>query len=334
MNPINAFLMQPFSVDHANALRQIVKEVAEKVGCEVWRADERPIDAGPRLQDRIDAYIKKSDIGIADCTSPSNGTINSNVLLEVGAALALQIPVVIIANQPLPSNIRGNIYLELNPSDLMDKEKKKLFEEMLQIRIEEAINQIGHARTENFVAHGYPDREGIDFNLLIRRAERRIYILTTNLGYVVGKKHAKRSAKEENTILKALIEEIPKKKKEGFEVRILALDPDSNYTNDRADSLNRSRREFREEVRTNLDTLTNQLQNLHKVEIKVYDEYPLQMTFFFDDIIVNSAVAASRSSRYCVTYVHNLTYRSVRDTFEKHFDELWGRSHDPGRPRN
>ena len=326
MYPINAFLMQPYNVDHANILRETVKKVAEKVGCDVWRADEKPIDAGPRLQDRIDAYIKKSDIGVADCTSTSDKPINSNVLLEVGAALALQIPVVIIANQALPSNIRGNIYLELDPKDLVDNDKKRFFEQMLQIRIEEAINQIGHARTENFVAHGYPDREGIDFNLLIRRTERRIYVLTTNLGYVVGKKPAIQSAKNEKNILNALIEEVPKKKKDSFETRILALDPDSNYTNERADSLGRSRREFREEVRKNLDTLTKQLENVRGVEIKVYDEYPLQMTFFFDDIIVNSAVAASRSSRYCVTYIHNLTYRSVRDTFEKHFDELWGRS--------
>jgi hypothetical protein len=324
MEPTNAILMQPFEADHAQKLYEIVFDELDLIGCTTNRADSCRSDISFRLQDRIDDFIKKADICVADLTSPRN----HNVLLEVGAALALQIPVIIIANETLPANIRGNIYVNLDPADLSKEEGRVAFKEVLRQRIAEAKNQIGKLPTENFIAHGYPDRGGVDFDLIIRRTERRINILTTNLGYVVNEKLISEVNPQGRTILEALIEELPKKKNQGFQTRILALDPDSNFTNDRADSLHRDRSEFRDSVRQNLDILTNKIQKIStgNVEVKIYDEYPLQMTFFFDDIIVNSVVASSRSSRYCVTYVHYLTYRSAKDSFERHFDELWGRS--------
>ena len=323
MDPTHVFLMQPYTEDYSETLRQIVFSELAQIGCVTRRADKDPSYVSFLLQDRIDDYIKKADVCVADLASPRN----ENVLLEVGAALALQIPVVIIANNPLPSNILGNIYVALNPSDLSKKESLDRFRAELRLRMIEAKNQIGHLPTEKFVAHGYPDREGVEFDLLIRRAERRIDILTTNLGYVVGQAQVSEAHPEGRTMLASLIEELPKKKSRAFRANILALDPDSNFTNERADSLHRSRRDFREAMRQNLDTVTDALSRIAvDSEVRIYDEYPLQMTFFFDDVIVNSVVAGSRSSRYCVTYVHNLSYRSARDTFERHFDELWGRS--------
>ncbi len=324
MDPIYVFLMQPYEVDHAEALRNIIFDELTKSDCIVKRADEAPSFAGFRLQDRIDDYIKKADICVADLTSPRN----ENVLLEVGAALALQIPVIIIASDELPSNILGNIYIKLNPAECSVGDELQKFRLELRQRLVEAKNQIGFLPTENFIAHGYPDREGVDFSSLIKRAEKRINILTTNLGYVVGNPIMSAQSQHGKTILECLKEELPKKKNPGFQTCILALDPDSNFTNERADSLDRSRRDFREAMRQNLDRLTVELRQLNNVsaEVKIYDEYPLQMTFFFDDILVNSVVAESRSSRFCVTYVHYLSYRSARDTFERHFDGLWGRS--------
>lgn len=329
MDPTHVFLMQPYGEDHSKKLLEVVVEELKQIGCVTKRADKDECDINFRLQDRIDDYIKKTDICVADLTSPRN----ENVLLEVGAALALQIPVVIIANGSLPSNISGNIYIQLNPADLSKESECKKFCAELRQRMREGKSQIGHhLPTENFVAHGYPDREGVDFDLLIRRSERRINILTTNLGYVVKHQLKHSLISEEHphgrTMLQALIEELPKKKTHGFLTRILALDPDSNFTNERADSLQRSRRDFREEVRQNLDELTSKLCNTKGInaEVKIYNEYPLQMTFFFDHVIVNCAVTGSISSRFCVTYVHNLSYRSTRDTFERHFDQLWGRA--------
>jgi len=323
MDPTHVFLMQPYTEDHSERLCETVFAELAEIGCITKRADKDPCHVGSRLQDRVDDYIKKADVCVADLTSPRN----ENVLLEVGAALTLQIPVVIIASESLPSNIVGNIYVELNPTDLSKEEILRKFRSELRLRMIEAKNRIGHLPTEKFVAHGYPDREGVDFDLLIRRAERRITILTTNLGYVVEQPQVSEAHPKGRTMMESLLEELPKKKSRAFRASILALDPDSNFTNERADSLHRSRRDFREAMRQNLDTLTTALSRIPVAsEVRIYNEYPLQMTFFFDDVIVNSVVAGALSSRFCVTYVHNLSYRSARETFERHFDALWGRS--------
>lgn len=218
--------------------------------------------------------------------------------------------------------------MELNPENLAKDVEVKNFRAQLRQRMIEAKSQVGRVPTENFVAHGYPDREGVDFDLLIRRAERRINILTTNLGYVVSQSQTSEAHPHGRTMLRSLLEELPKKKNAAFQASILALDPDSNFTNERADSLHRSRRDFRESMRQNLDRLAAELSAIGNVniEVRIYDEYPLQMTFLFDNAIVNNAVAGSRSSRFCGTYVHHLSYRSAQDTFERHFDELWGRA--------
>jgi hypothetical protein len=61
-------------------------------------------------------------------------------------------------------------------------------------------------------------------------------------------------------------------------------------------------------------------------EVHIYDDYPLQMTFFFDDVVVSSVVAGTRSSRDCVTYMHSLKHAGAQETYERHFDQLWGKA--------
>lgn len=93
MDPTNVFLMQPYTNDHSGKLREVIFSELEQVGCLVRRADKDPAYGSFRLQDRIDSHIKKTDVCVADLTLPRN----ENVLLGVGAALALQIPVITIA---------------------------------------------------------------------------------------------------------------------------------------------------------------------------------------------------------------------------------------------
>ena len=114
-----------------------------------------------------------------------------------------------------------------------------------------------------------------------------------------------------------------------FQIRILALDPDSNFTNERASSLGRDRQSFRERMRQDLDVTKSFIESddcTVSAELKIYDDYPLQMTFFFDEFVVSSVVASSISSRYCVTYMHRLTEMGAHQTYEQHFDNLWGKA--------
>ena len=97
MKPLNLFTIQPFSAKHSDFFWKTINEVCKDFNgdFEVIRADKKPSDAGTRLQDRIDSYIKKNDLFFADMTEERN----ENVLLEVGAAMCLNKPVIIVSGK-------------------------------------------------------------------------------------------------------------------------------------------------------------------------------------------------------------------------------------------
>jgi nucleoside 2-deoxyribosyltransferase len=326
MKPLRVFLIQPFRAPHAQQFREIVFEVCKKSGgmLECFTADTADIaDAGPRLQDRIDSYIKNADICVADLT----GTINSNALLEVGAAYALNIPVIPVADNELPSDIRGNLYIELHPNKMGAAQVSTKFSRELQSRLQEASHDIGKHFRDQFVAYGYESRRSVDFYSLVRRCERRIDILTTNLGFVVNEPLVSGPEGEKSRTLLQLLAQSLHLKPSGFSMRILALHPESNFTNDRALGLGRDRSAFRNNMKEDLDTVTTFINSndcVRPVQIKTYDAFPLQMIYFFDDIVVSSVVATTISSRNCVTYTHSLLVKGAKETYERHFENLWG----------
>lgn len=323
MRPLRVFIIQPFGTPHADKFRGIVEKVCDDAdgAFEAFSAIGASSKAGPRLQDRIDSYIKTADICVADLT----GVTNHNSLLEVGAAYTLNIPVIPVSDKELPSDIRGNLWVEFDPSSIDNSDVEDTLRTHLAARLAEAMNDIGRHHRNQFISFGYESRRVVDFSSLVRRCERRIDILTTNLGFVVNEKLASKAPSRE-TLLQMVAESL-KEKPPGFRVRVLALHPDSNFTNERALGLGRDRSVFREHMREDLKTVkrfTESEDCVRSVQIKTYDAVPLQMTYFFDDIVVASVVSTSLSSRDCITYVHSLLAKGANETYERHFDHLWG----------
>lgn len=324
MKPLRVFIIQPFGEDHSKIFRSLIEEVCESKKLKgefiAFHATDEP-SSHPRLQDRVNEYIKRTDICVADLT----GKRNENALLEVGASYALGVPVIIFSDKELPSDIRGQLYIKFDLSGLSKKSRQDEFKENLKNRLLEARQRIASTRNSvQFLSHAFIDRGSVDFGSLIRRAENRISILTTNLSYLVTEEIDNRNG-EALTFLDILYEELTRKKAR-FELNILSLDPDSNYTNERALSLGRDRRTFREEMREDLRIVKNFVEKECPVigEIRIYDSYPLQMTFFFDDMVVASVVAEARSSRLCMTYMHSLKEMGAKESYEMHFRHLWG----------
>lgn len=338
MRPLRVFIIQAFREPQSEWFRNLVVAACEASAGEfvAVRADQGTVEGTPRLQDRIDAYLKKADICVADMTRGQGGARNENVLLEVGAAYTLRVPVVPVTSEELPSDIRGNLRVPLAVADLRVVEGKvnsdageviaaRLKPELLK-RLREAKYERGRNIGNQFVAHGFRDRGAVDFYSLIVRSEERIRILTTNLNYIVREKLPCGPARQERTFIQLLFDALPAKNR-GFRLEMLALDPDSNYTNERAVALMRNRREFRERMFDDLGTFREFVESEDcrcDAQVKLYDRYPLQMTFFFDDIVVSSVVAEGTSSRYCVTYMHSLDERGARETYEQHFSNVWG----------
>ncbi|MBF0098769.1 MAG: hypothetical protein HQM04_18000 [Magnetococcales bacterium] len=247
---------------------------------------------------------------------------NENALLEVGAAYCLDIPVIIVTDSELPSDIRGNLYVDApksaNKEINYDQLRSILFE-----RMKEAVNYNPRS-SKRFIVHGYATRGDVDFFSLIKRCHNRIDLLTTNLGFLVTNEIYEKNNKK-YTLLDILATELSKKN-EHFKMRILTLDPDSNFTNDRALALEKERREFREHMRDDLETVKKFITSDDfpvMAEMRTYDAFPLQMVYFFDNIVVSSVVSNSRSSRECNTYIHRLNAPNAKNTYEDHFGKLW-----------
>jgi hypothetical protein len=320
------FIIQPYGHEHSKLFLDLVIRVCnDSQGVfEPSSAMTDPSEAGPRLQDRIDAYIKSADI----CVSDLSGVTNQNALLETGAAYSLNIPVIPVSDkEDLPADIRGNLFIKLSTNDLGRQALQNRFMGELKIRLQEASHQIGRHNREQFIAYGFKSRRAVDFHSYVKRCQNRIDILTTNLGFFVQEK-LKCNYPERLSMLQMIELELPRKPL-AFNIRMLVLDPDSNFTNDRALALNRERREFRDHMREDLEIVKAFLQSgkcQRRFQIKMYDTFPLQMVYFFDDVIVSSVVAMSVSSRECITYTHSVHAQGVKETYERHFDELWGKS--------
>ena len=328
MRPLRIFIIQPFQASHSESFKKIIDEVCKESKGKfiAFRADDEFASVGSRLQDRIDSYIKKSDICIADlCLDIESGKRSENALLEVGAAYTLNIPVILAADSDLPADIKGNLYLKMMPKEFKTDNYINEFKSKLRNRFHEASLEIGFHRRNQFIAYGFNSRRSVDFSSFTRRCQKRISILTTNLGFVVNER-LKHGLDEEVTLLQ-MIASMLTEKPSGFTIRILALDPDSNFTNDRASDLNRDRKEFREKMRQDLETVINFAKSndcVRSLQIKTYETSALQMTYFFDDYVISSVVSKSVSSRECITYIHSLHVDGARQTYEHHFDNLWG----------
>jgi hypothetical protein len=354
MKPLRVFVIQPYKEKHSDAFWQLILRVCNtcKDDFLAFRADTEPSNGGSRLQDRIEYYLKKADICIADFTVPNGGTRNENVLIEVGASYTLNIPVILVSNTGLPADIKGNFYVEFDPEKIDDENEVNKFLEQVYDRLSEAFYQklTDNFRSNQFIAYGYSNRREVDFYSFFQRSQERIYILTTNLGFIVDEKLfcgingekrktflelfneskiGKAQSSEQRKTILDMINEVTLNKPSSFQIRILALDPDSNYANERASALNRDKQAFREKMRTDLLRTKEIIESNTcpaSIVVKTYDAYPLQMTYFFDNYVISSVVAFGRSSRDCTTYVHSLMDRGAKETFETHFENLWGNS--------
>lgn len=327
MKPLRIFVIQPYSAPHSTKFRELIKDVCDESRGRFlsFRADDVHASSSySRLQDRIDSCLKRADLCIADMT----GVTNHNVLLEVGAAYTLNVPVIPVADKDLPSDIRGNLRIELNSAQIENSDEQERFKTELTRRLIEAEAEIGRHNSVQFIAYGYPSRIDIDFFDLVERCESRIDVLTTNLNFFVNRKLVSKFDPRNTASLLELIAKAMPTKPETFELRILALDPDSNFTNDRAIGLGRNRQEFREQLRKDLQELVafaSSSRCVRSLKVKTYQALPTQVTYFFDDVLVSSVVSTERSTRDCIHYVHSIQSGGVQETYGREFEYFWGR---------
>ncbi len=309
------FVIQPFgnkSTDNKNAptvdndkvfeTLKALERIQPNLRLEVYRGDTEEVKR-ENLHSHVSDCIKTSHFCIADLTGQ-----NPNVLYETGVARGYGRKVIIICQDKndIPSDLEGSIFVEYTPGSLgyLSSDIQQHFG-----RVQEFI--------EEYKEHGelgnvryMPNRHDGLITSKIAKAKNRIDILQTNL--CVLDKGFKNDVK--NSLDKT----------EGLKVRILTLDPQSTFVNHRAQQLDLDVKNFRQELEDALDNVKEYFSNYDdRVIIKIYDDFPVQITFGFDQEVVSCVVSSTGRSRDNCAFVVPESMPGAKYSFSEHFGRLW-----------
>ena len=112
---------------------------------------------------------------------------------------------------------------------------------------------------------------------------------------------------------------------ENLKVRILTLDPQSVFVNYRANQLEDTEvKIFRSELLNALEVTYSKLRKFgNRVTIKIYDDFPSQIAFFFDGETLACVVSAIGRSRDNCAFLVPSDMPNAQESFGHHFSHLW-----------
>ncbi len=269
----------------------------------VFRANTTDVRA-PDLHRHVVECIRGADCCVADFTGQ-----NPNVIYEAGVAKGLGLEVVVICQDraDIPTDLQGMVSvfykteeLEYIPNDI-DKHLDRVMESVKVLRGERhPLVPYFSSRSDRVV------REKI------RTAEAKIDILQTNLASVhIG-------------YLEDLTDAL--KEHDELEVRILTLNPQSIFVNFRGKQIGHRRDValYRAELHSALLGVYLGLREYgQRVRMRIYDDLPTQIAFFFDSEVLVSVVSAIERSRANCAFLVPVGLPGASRTFVEHFDHLW-----------
>lgn len=274
------------------------------------------------LDKQIEAINREALIVLADLTGS-----NPNVHIEIGFALALRKPLLLITQHRkfIPTHLRGKIIDEYDPNNADSLESLKVvmrsrIKDKLEVIEAQAAAQGANQRMElKFNVECYCKRSEVKLEEYFRYARQRIDILTTNLAFLF-EEYSEEPRRYFDDIEDAL-KQNPKTK-----VRILTLDPESDFAAKRGKQLGYSPLVFRDQLRNALKE-TREIASKYgsdRFEVRTYDDFPNQITYRIDDNILNCLVAQPTQSRNHLTFKLNRKQAGVENSFIAHFQNIWG----------
>jgi hypothetical protein len=312
MSLLTCFMMMQFDGEHQAEIFQKVEESVNRVNAlgeykvKLIRADlSKPLSISS-IEDHLKEYIVKCDFAIAEITQ-----LNPNVMFEMGYAIGVNKPVIVMVQRgiQLPADFRGRLYFQYSMEEL------ELIPQLLKGYIQSAIEAgIAGKQKLTYNIRCFSNRAFSDILDETKNANEHFEILTTNLESFISSGMA--------NIVKTRV-----KHTENFKVRILTLDPESDFAAHRARQLKKSTRHFREVLRAALEK-TSQLffDCPNNVNIATFDEFPPQISYRIDDTIYISIVSSHRVSRENIILRFHEANANAKESVVNHFDTVWGRS--------
>ena len=309
MSVFRCFVMMPFGNQWSDDLFSAIKSAAAMISehtIKVDRADlGQPLDIST-LERHITQHIEKADFGIAEISDH-----NPNVMLEVGLTIARDKPVILMVRKGCgaPVNLRGGYWFEY------ELEKLASIPSRLAQFIAGAIDQVQASEVRpEYWAKVYSKRDHTPLARTIQEAKKRILIHTTNLDWLIT-----------SDTLNAIIKKIDECS--SVQVRILVLEPESDFAADRARQLALDVREFRTQLRASLDYVKKALAPFgERCKIATYSEFPTQIVLIVDGMVFCGVVSANRRARENVVIRLSMGHSNVKESFWDHYNTVWKRS--------
>jgi hypothetical protein len=312
MKAMNCFMMMQFTGEYQSAIFEKVQETINRVNSireysiELIRADlGQPLSIAS-IEEHLKKYIDNCDFSIAEISQ-----LNPNVMFEMGYAIGVNKPVIVMVQKGItvPADFRGRLYFEYSPAEM------HLIPQILQGYVKGAIeSKIAERQKTTYTVRAFSNRAISDMMDRTKKAEEIIEVLTTNLNSFVDSGFA------------AIVKERLKSQK-NLKVRILTLDPESDFAAHRARQLIKSTRYFREELRLSLERTSKMYFDFPgQCNIATFDEFPPQISFRIDDTIYSNIVSSNQQSRNNVLIRFHESDTGIRECILSHFDTVWGRS--------
>ncbi len=249
--------------------------------------------------------IRASHFCIADFTG-----LNANVLYEAGVARGLGRPTVLICQDrdDIPSDLK-HIVTVCYRMDALEYLSSAIVPHLDRVQL--AVIELKQ-REEQLYAQYFPRRDSDYIKGKILGCETKIDILHTNL----------------STVQAVLLEDILARMRDNprLQLRILTLDPHSAFVTYRAKQLGfiTNVGDFRDELVNSLKNVLFRLRDISdRARVRIYDEFPTQICYSFDQDLFVSVVSITGRSRGNCAFLVNSSLPGVHQSFIEHFDRLW-----------
>jgi hypothetical protein len=309
MDHFNLFFISPIDESANNvweeSLNTAIKKVNELQNYEVDSHKANLELKGLQFAEHLHRHLTEADICLCDIT----GT-NPNVMYEIGYARAIGKKTIIIrqTGQKIPVDITDKYVQEYTASDLPSL--GEFLETAIVKAIEAVLTRRSSARPQYPVVC-FQDRKSSDLGEAIRNAAERIDILETNVSTIVGGQYLP-------DIVHAL------NSHERLTIRVLALDPDSSFVNNRASQLGVPVGQYRVELHRAIQRLQQELNPYSaRFTLRIYNDFPTQITFLVDDAVFSCSISRGNRSRNLCTFKVYLYDSGAERTFGFHFEAVW-----------
>ena len=274
------------------------------------------------LKESVYRLIDKCDFTIAITTGK-----NPNIFLEIGYTEAQKKPVVYIVDEETedlsnsPVLIIEALKCPYKANDLRNIVQTKKIPDDLAIKLrsflEQAIKAVKAAPKPPKLA-AFSSREECHLPDLVASANNRIYLITSNLSYFAD---FESFTIQDNT---KKIFAFDQPVKQGVDVKILTMDPESPIVKYRAEQLTLEYDvgSYREELRESARRFYQRYKDEEKVSIRLYDDLPLQITLIVDNQVMTSVMNRGSRSRKNLHFLIDIAFPGAGNSFEKHFYEV------------